>query len=94
VILATHSYFLTQDAAMVAEKKAQGTARFDARENVLLSQNFSEYLARESAAASPGLVWLRRHVRYPLWYEMRPLLARLNSLRVPSRFDLWTARFP
>jgi hypothetical protein len=79
---------------MVAEKKAQGAARFGARASVLLSQNFSEYLARGSAAASPGLVWLRRHIRYPLRYEMRPSLARLNSWRVASRFDLRTACFP
>jgi SAM-dependent methyltransferase len=81
--------------AMVAEKRAQATARFGARADLLLSQNFIEYLTRDSlAAASPDLVWSRRRVLYPLWYEMRPALAWLNAARTPSRFDLWTARVP
>jgi len=92
------SPFYTRDsdgAAMVAEKQAQGAARFGAHADVLLSQNFIEYLTRKRlAAASPGLVWSRRRVLYPLWYEMRPLLARLAGARTPSRFDLWTARAP
>jgi ubiquinone/menaquinone biosynthesis C-methylase UbiE len=81
--------------AMVAEKRAHGAAVFGARSNTLLSQNFIEYLTRERlAAAYPEHFWTRRTVRYPLWYEMRPLLAALKRARRPSRFDLWTARVP
>ncbi|HEX4177734.1 MAG TPA: class I SAM-dependent methyltransferase [Rhizomicrobium sp.] len=81
--------------AMVAEKRAQGFVRFGTAAPVLLAPQFIEYLTRESlAAASPSLCWRRHRVRYPLWYEMRPLLARLGGRRAPSRFDLWTARVP
>ena len=81
--------------AMVTEKRAQGFARFGAAAPVLLAPQFIEYLTRESlAAASPELDWRRHRVRYPLWYELRPLLARLGGRRAPSRFDLWTARVP
>jgi SAM-dependent methyltransferase len=95
VIVILDSPFYSRDedgAAMVAEKHAQGRDRFGARADVLLAQNFIEYLTREKlAAATPNLVWSRRRVLYPLWYEMRPLIARLKGNRTPSRFDLWTA---
>jgi hypothetical protein len=55
---------------------------------------FIEYLtpARlEAASKQLGLVWTRHRVRYPLWYELRPLAARLRGHRTPSRFDLWEA---
>jgi SAM-dependent methyltransferase len=96
VILDSPFYIRDEDgAAMVAEKHAQGQARFGARADVLLAQNFIEYLTHERlAAAAPDLVWSRRRVRYPLWYEMRPLLAWLKKKRAPSRFDLWTAGAP
>lgn len=80
---------------MIAEKRAGGSARFGASADVLLTQNFIEYLTPESlAAAQPELSWTRHHVTYPLWYELRPLLARLTGRRKPSRFDIWTARVP
>ena len=81
--------------AMVAEKRARGATVFGAQSNTLLSQNFIEYLTRERlAAAYPQHFWARRTVRYPLWYELRPVLAALKRARKPSRFDLWTARVP
>ena len=82
-------------AAMVAEKHAQASHRFGARADALLALPFIEYLTRErlaEASASLGLTWRRRRILYPLWYEMRPLFARLRGQRRPSRFDLWTAR--
>ncbi|MFA6112681.1 MAG: methyltransferase domain-containing protein [Sphingomonas sp.] len=81
--------------AMVAEKHAQAANRFGARADSLLALPFIEYLTAERLAAastSLGLTWHRQRVRYPLWYEVRPLLARLRGQRRPSRFDLWTAR--
>jgi len=95
-ILDSPFYVREEDgAAMVAEKQAQGAVRFGARADVLLSQGFIEYLTRERlAAASPGLIWSRRRVLYPLWYEMRPLQAWFNGARARSRFDLWTAHLP
>lgn len=79
--------------AMVAEKLQSGAQRFGTRAEVLLSQNFIEYLTRATLAAASGkLSWSCHHVRYPLWYEMRPFVARVKGKRKPSRFDLWTAR--
>lgn len=87
-------FYATEEdgAAMVAEKQAGAAAQFGDRAGVLLSVPFIEYLtAGRLAAASDGLTWRRLRVRYPLWYELRPLKARLNGRRRPSRFDLWVA---
>lgn len=79
--------------AMVAEKRAEGRSRFGASADVLLTQSFIEYLTpKRLAAAQPSLSWTRHRVTYPLWYELRPLLAWLRGHRRPSRFDIWTAR--
>jgi len=96
VILDSPFYARDEDgAAMVAEKRRQGEERFGQRADVLLSQDFIEYLTVDRlAAALPELAWSRRRVLYPLWYEMRPLQARLRGARRPSRFDLWSARVP
>lgn len=86
-----------QGAAMVAEKKAQAVERFGDRAGVLLAPLFIEFLTRErlaAASARRGLVWRRRRVRYPAWYEMRPVVAMLRGQRTPSRFDLWTCVRP
>lgn len=86
-----------QGAAMVAEKHAYAAERFGERARSLLALPHIEYLtaARLREASAPlGLVWRRRRVRYPLWYELRPLTARLRGARTPSRFDIWTAQIP
>ena len=71
--------------AMVRQKRATpGLAALDC----------IEFLTRERLAEASAIVWTRHHVRYPLWYELRPLLARLKGARRPSRFDVWTARVP
>jgi len=94
------SPFYRSDAAgeaMVAEKRAQAAQRFGGRAGALLALPFVEYLTAArlaEASAGPGLAWRRRRVRYPAWYEARPLLARIRGQRIPSRFDLWTARVP
>jgi SAM-dependent methyltransferase len=81
--------------AMVNEKRAHAAETFGASAGVLLSQNFVEYLTSDRlATASPGLEWSHHRVLYPLWYELRPLLALLRGKRLPSRFDLWTTRVP
>lgn len=81
--------------AMIADKRIQGRTNFGDAADVLLAPNFIEYLTRQSlVAAVPGLFWKRHRVLYPLWYELRPLLARLKCARAPSRFDLWTADIP
>jgi SAM-dependent methyltransferase len=80
--------------AMVAEKRARGTERFGNRAGNLLAVPFIEYLtpAGLAAASAPlGMHWVRIRVRYPLWYELRPLQAWLGRRRRPSRFDLWVA---
>jgi len=71
--------------AMVREKRAGfGMAHIDC----------IEFLTPERLAQASGLAWARHRVRYPLWYELRPLVARLRGARRPSRFDLWTAQVP
>jgi hypothetical protein len=56
---------------------------------------FIEFLTRERLRrACPTLAWSRQRVRYPLAYELRPLIAALTGRRRPSRFDLWVARRP
>lgn len=81
--------------AMIAEKRIRGRTHFGDAADVLLAPTFIEYLTRQSlVAAVPGLFWKRHRVLYPLWYELRPLLARLKCTRAPSRFDLWTADIP
>ena len=79
---------------MVTEKRREAVARFGARADVLMSLPFIEYLTSarlEAASGQLGLEWIRHRVRYPLWYELRPLVARIRGRRAPSRFDLWEA---
>nr|PZN91622.1 MAG: hypothetical protein DIU52_01395 [bacterium] len=83
--------------AMVREKRAEARLRFGARADVLTAPPFIEYLTAdrlEEASSGLGLRWRRRRVRYPLAYELRPLIARLRRRRPPSRFDLWEATVP
>ena len=81
--------------AMVADKKSRGAVAFGAQADVLLAPSFIEYLTPERlSSAIPGLRWTRKRVRYPLWYELRPLQAWLKDERKPSRFDLWIAVKP
>ncbi|HYD25711.1 MAG TPA: methyltransferase domain-containing protein [Croceibacterium sp.] len=71
--------------AMVREKRlAPGLAALDC----------IEFLTRDRLEDASGIAWRRHRVRYPLWYELRPLMARLRGTRLPSRFDLWTAELP
>jgi SAM-dependent methyltransferase len=86
-----------QGAAMVAEKHADAAGSFGNRATSLLALPFIEYLTRGTLARASrplGLTWRRHRVLYPLWYELRPLAARLKGKRAPSRFDLWTAERP
>jgi SAM-dependent methyltransferase len=77
---------------MVAEKRAAASRVFGELAPVLGRARFAEYLTDERlAAAGGGLRWRRLRVRYPLWYELRPIVARLRGLREPSRFDVWWA---
>lgn len=74
--------------AMVAEKRK----RFGSRAEVLMALPFIEFLTRERLRdAAPEIAWTRHRVRYPLGYELRPLIAALVGRRRPSRFDLWVA---
>jgi SAM-dependent methyltransferase len=74
--------------AMVAEKRE----RFGAGADILLALPFIEFLTRERLReAAPELQWKRHRVRYPIGYELRPLVAALTGKRRPSRFDLWVA---
>jgi SAM-dependent methyltransferase len=96
-VVVLDSPFYARDAdgaAMVAEKHRDAAARFGARADALLALPFIEYLTRDRLVAASrglGLAWRRHRVRYPLWYELRPLVARLRGRRAPSRFDLWEA---
>jgi len=81
--------------AMVVEKRASGRKQFGDDAGILLAGDFIEYLTPDRLnAAVETLSWAHHRVRYPLWYELRPLMARLKRARMPSRFDLWTAQVP
>jgi SAM-dependent methyltransferase len=88
-ILDTPFYAREADGlAMVAEKRIQ----FGDRARVLMNLPFIEFLTPERLReALPDLDWTRHRVRYPLLYELRPLIAALTGKRRPSRFDLWVA---
>jgi SAM-dependent methyltransferase len=98
VIMDTPFYARDEDGrAMVAEKHASASECFGARAESLLALPFIEYQTPDrlaAASAGLGLDWRRQKVRYPLWYELRPLAARLHGRRRPSRFDLWLAKRP
>jgi len=83
--------------AMVAEKIADASRRFGSRAETLMSLPFIEFLTRArlaSTATATGVGWRRSRVLYPLWYELRPLTAKLRGARAPSRFDLWIGARP
>ena len=76
--------------AMREEKRRNANASFGSRAAALMALSFVEYLTRDRLeAASTDVRWVRHRVRYPMWYEMRPVIARLNGRRAPSRFDVW-----
>ncbi|MSR05829.1 MAG: class I SAM-dependent methyltransferase [Gemmatimonadetes bacterium] len=77
---------------MVAAKRREGARVFGKHAEALMALRPIEYLTTKrlaDASAPLGLTWQRHHVRYPLWYELRPLAALLSGRRRPSRFDLW-----
>ncbi len=81
--------------AMVREKHQLAAQRFEQRAPSLLGLPHIEFLTGErlADASEPlALAWARHRVRYPLWYELRPVAAFLRRARAPSRFDVWTAR--
>jgi SAM-dependent methyltransferase len=78
--------------AMVIEKRRNARRQFGARADALMALPFIEFLTAErlgQASAALGIAWWRYRVRYPLWYEMRPVVAWMRGARAPSRFDLW-----
>ena len=77
---------------MVAEKRREAATSFGDNAEALMSLPVIEYLTPSRLAAESGrlgLQWRRHRVWYPIWYELRPLVARLRGHRTPSRFDLW-----
>ena len=98
MLVVMDSPFYTREsdgAAMLAEQRGRGETLFGSRAGALLAPDFIEYLTPQRlAAADPALTWRRHRVRYPLGYELRPLLSKLKRRRAPSRFDLWTAAVP
>lgn len=99
IVILDSPFYATEraGAAMVMEKRRTAEARFGASAGTLLAPGFIEFLTddRLSTASQPlGLMWRRRRVSYPLWYELRPAIARLRGERAPSRFDLWECRTP
>lgn len=96
VVLDSPFYRRDRDGrAMVAEKRIRARDTFGERAEALTALPFIEYLTRDRlrrASEGLGLRWRRHRVRYPLWYELRPIRALLRGERRPSRFDLWEAR--
>jgi SAM-dependent methyltransferase len=97
-ILDSPFYRRAQDGErMVGEKHAAAAREWGPRAADLLALPAIEYLTADRLAAASvahGLRWHRHRVRYPLWYELRPLVARLRGSRPPSRFDVWEAEAP
>lgn len=83
--------------AMVEEKRASAQTVFGDLAGDLTALDSVEYLTADRLAGAsrrPGLPWRRVRVRYPLWYELRPLRALLARRRSPSRFDVWWTEVP
>ncbi len=81
----------TDGLAMIEEKRAA----FGSRAGALMALPFIEFLTlARLLEAVPDLKWKRNKVRYPLAYELRPLVAALARRRRPSRFDLWISKRP
>lgn len=83
--------------AMVKEKRESAPAVFGDLADDLTALPFVEYLTAERLAEASrawGLRWRRVRVRYPLWYELRPIRALFSGRRAPSRFDVWWADVP
>jgi SAM-dependent methyltransferase len=95
VILDSPFYGSEDDGqAMIEEKHREANRRFGERSHDLLALPFVEFLTEArlaEASERAGLRWRYRRVRYPLWYELRSVVARLHGRRRPSRFDLWEA---
>lgn len=87
----------TIGAAMVFEREIATQEYLGELADGLLALNSVEFLTRdrlEGASAGSGVTWRRFRVLYPLWYELRPIKARLRRKRAPSRFDLWEGLVP
>lgn len=86
--------------AMVEEKRRNAARQFGRLAEALTALPLVEYLTPERLATAsaagglPDLRWRRHRVNYPLWYEARPLIARIRGRRPPSRFDVWEATIP
>jgi SAM-dependent methyltransferase len=95
-VLDSPFYRRAQDGeAMVAQKHRGAADEFGSLRDDLLALPSIEFLTDERLSdASDGLnlVWRRHRVRYPWWYELRPLWAALRRRRRPSRFDVWEGR--
>jgi SAM-dependent methyltransferase len=93
VILDSPFYRDARDGeAMVAEKRSRAPIEMGPDGDHLLGLASIEYLTRERLEAASrhlGFEWKRHRVRYPLWYELRPVWAALRRRRAPSRFDVW-----
>jgi len=82
---------------MVAERRRATREQLAELADGLLALDSIEFLTRERlerSSAASGIVWRRHRVRYPLWYELRPVKAWLRRKRPPSRFDLWEGVVP
>ena len=82
---------------MVAAKQDTARREWGDRAAALLALPAIEFLTPDrlaEASAPYGLTWRHHRVWYPLWYELRPLRARLQGRRRPSRFDVWEGCVP
>jgi SAM-dependent methyltransferase len=82
---------------MVEEKRRNAGRQFGDLAGDLAGLPFIEFLTPRrlrEASSRLGLTWRRHRVRYPLWYELRPVVALLRRRRPPSRFDVWESVVP
>jgi SAM-dependent methyltransferase len=69
--------------------EADGAAMIQERGRFGPSIQFLTRNRLERASRDLQVRWTRHRVRYPVWYELRPLVAAFTGRRRPSRFDLW-----
>jgi SAM-dependent methyltransferase len=77
---------------MVAERRAQFVARYGSASDSLESLEFLTDDRLQALADRTAIAWTIHTPRYGLRWKLRPLIARLEDRRQPSRFRIYVAQ--
>jgi SAM-dependent methyltransferase len=77
---------------MVAERRAKFLARYGSASDSLKSAEYLTDDRLQSLADRTAIEWTIHNPRYGLRWKLRPLIARLQNRREPSRFRIYVAR--